>query len=109
MPRPRPATKQSQPSPDDTQAQADSRYAWGVCGFLLLAVGLIYGQTLGFGFLNYDDGGFVFANSHVRAGLTADGFCWAFTDGPYGEWYPLDPLSHMLDCQLFGLTPGGTI
>ncbi len=107
MLRPRPENTPPQPLPDDTHAQADSRYAWGVCGFLLFAVGLIYGQTLGYGFLNYDDNGFVFANSHVRAGLTADGFRWAFTDGPYGEWYPLDPLSHMLDCQLFGLEAWG--
>ena len=107
MLRPRPAKKEPQPSPDDPRAQANSRCAWGVCGFLLVAVGLIYGQTLGHGFLNYDDGGFVFANPHVRAGLTVDGLRWAFTDGPYGEWYPLDPLSHMLDCQLFGLDAWG--
>ena len=26
-----------------------------VCGLLLLAVGLVFGQTAGFGFVNYDD------------------------------------------------------
>ena len=29
------------------------------------------------------------------------------TDGPFGEWYPLTTLSHMLDCQLYGLNPAG--
>ena len=82
-------------------------WVWGVCGFLLLAVGLIYGQTLGHGLLDYDDSGFVFANPHVTAGLTGEGIRWAFTEGPFGEWYPLDPLSHMLDCQLFGLNAWG--
>ena len=42
-----------------------------------------------------------------RAGLTGEGVRWAFTDGPYGEWYPLAMLSHMLDCQLFGLNAWG--
>ena len=35
------------------------------------------------------------------------GIRWAFEQGPFGEWYPLAPLSHMLDCQLFGLAPWG--
>ena len=42
-----------------------------------------------------------------RPGLTLDGLRWAFTNGPVGEWYPLAMLSHMLDCQLFGLNAGG--
>ena len=95
------------PSNQSPRHQNDTRYAWGVCGFLLLAICLIYGQTLDHVLLEYDDSGFVFANPHVRAGLTAGGVRWALTDGPYGEWYPLAPLSHMLDCQLFGLNAWG--
>ena len=41
------------------------------------------------------------------AGLTAKSIAWAFTNGPMGEWYPLAMLSHMLDCQLFGLDAWG--
>ena len=41
----------------------------------------------------------------VRSGLTGQGIVWAFTDGLFGEWYPLAMLSHMLDCELFGLNP----
>ena len=26
---------------------------------------------------------------------------------PFGDWYPLTSLSHMLDCQLYGLNPAG--
>ncbi len=62
---------------------------WGVCGFLFAAVWFIYGPTLDHGFLEYDDRAFVFGNQHVTAGLTIGGVKWAFTDGPYGEWYPL--------------------
>jgi tetratricopeptide (TPR) repeat protein len=89
------------------QKRTETYYAWGVCGFLLLAVGLIYGQTLGHVLLKYDDNYFVWENSHVTPGLTGQGIWWAFSEGPYGEWYPLSPLSHMLDCQLFGLDAWG--
>ena len=38
---------------------------------LLVAIALVYGQTLGHGFLNFDDNGFVFNNPHVTPGLNA--------------------------------------
>ena len=50
---------------------------------------------------------FVYENPHVTPGLTLSGLWWALTDGPLGEWYPLTTLSHMLDCQLYGLNPAG--
>jgi hypothetical protein len=31
---------------------------------------------------------------------------WAFTSTHTGNWHPLTWLSHMLDCQFFGLKPG---
>ncbi len=42
----------------------------------------------------------------VQAGLTWDGFHWAFTSFHAANWHPLTWLSHMLDCELFGLNPG---
>ncbi len=82
-------------------------WIWGVCGFLLLAVGLVFGQRVRDEFLEYDDSVFVYENSHVTGGLTLSGLWWALTDGAYGEWCPLAGLSHMLDCQLYGLNPAG--
>ncbi len=79
----------------------------GVCAGLILAIVVIYGQTLSYPFLFYDDSGYVYANPHVTPGLTGAGIWWAFTDGPFGEWYPLVMLSHMLDCQVFGLNAWG--
>ena len=64
------------------------------------------GKRFGFGLLDYDDRLFVTACPQVRAGLTGGSIAWAFTNGPLGEWYPLAMMSHMLDCQLFGLAPG---
>ena len=74
----------------------------GVCGFLVLAVALVFGQTLRYGFVNYDDDFYVYDNPHVKHGFTAEGIAWAFSDTHGGHWHPLTSLSHMLDCQLYG-------
>jgi hypothetical protein len=50
-----------------------SLWVWAVCGFLLLAVGLVYGQTLGHDFTGYDDDGFITHNEHVIPGVTQSG------------------------------------
>lgn len=66
----------------------------------------VYGQVRGFDFIYYDDGGYVFENPPVRDGWTADGLRWAFTTQHSRHWHPLTWLSHMTDCELFGLAPG---
>lgn len=77
--------------------------SWAIVGCLLVAVAIVYGQTLAFGFLGYDDQFFITGCPPVKAGLTGHGVWWAFTNGPVGNWYPLAMLSHMLDCQVYGL------
>ncbi len=66
---------------------------------------LVFGQAVRFGFLNYDDNAYVYENPWVRGGLTFHGIIWAFNVVDYFYWQPLTWLSHMLDCQLFGLRP----
>ena len=78
---------------------------WICAGLLLLAV-LPYLQTFGYGFVNFDDGPYVAENPLVQQGLTWSSVAWAFTATSAGNWHPLTWLSHMLDCQLFGLRPG---
>lgn len=73
---------------------------------LLVAVLAVYSQVRTHDFLNYDDPEYVTDNAHVRDGLTLDGLVWAFTSGHASNWIPLTWLSHMLDCQLFGLDSG---
>ncbi len=74
---------------------------------LLIAATLtVFGQSVGFEFLNFDDP-LVVNNSHVRAGLTVEGAWWALTTGEAFNWHPVTWLSHMLDSELFGSDPAG--
>jgi len=74
----------------------------------LVAVTLVAFWSVGQSdFVNYDDPLIVVENDPVRAGITPESVRWAFTSSqPSGNWQPVTWLSHMLDCQLFGLDPG---
>jgi hypothetical protein len=78
-----------------------------VCVALVLSIAVVYGQTLGFGFVALDVPRYVTANDVVQQGLGAEGVVWAFTTGHDGNWFPLTWLSHMLDVELYGLWAGG--
>ena len=67
----------------------------------------LYWRVQGHGFLHYDDYQYVVDNPHVRHGLTRQGVLWALTSGYASNWHPLTWLSHMLDCELYGLNPQG--
>lgn len=58
-------------------------------------------------FIHFDDQAYVTENAQVQQGLTWAGIEWAFTHAVSSNWHPLTLLSHMLDCQLFGLRPWG--
>jgi tetratricopeptide (TPR) repeat protein len=77
-----------------------------ICAALIAITWAVFGQTLGHGFVNFDDPIYVSENDHVRAGLNWRGVVWAFTHIHSHNWHPLTTMSHMLDCQLFGLKPG---
>ena len=79
----------------------------GVCVFLAAITWLVFGQTLRYEFVNFDDGEYVFKNPQVVRGLTIEGIVWAFTHVHAANWHPLTWISHMLDCQFCGLSPGG--
>ena len=78
-----------------------------VCFLLVLLPLLIFWRATFNGFVDYDDGDYVTGNKQVQAGLTATGIKWAFTTGHASNWHPLTWISHMLDCQLFGMQTGG--
>ena len=89
--------------------RAEGRYrALAVCGLLLAAVAIVFGQTVGHGFINLDDNQCVYDNHVVQQGLTWETVKWAFTTHQLGNWAPLCWLSHALDCQIYGAgRPGG--
>src|ERR1043165_6825450 len=78
-----------------------------VCVFLAALIWIVFGQTLGHDFVNFDDKTYVYGNPIVTSGLTWAGIVWAFTHPHALNWHPLTTISHMLDCQLFGLNAGG--
>ena len=72
----------------------------------LLVVGtlLLYLPVVHHDFINgWDDDDYVTQNVHVDSGLKLDNIVWAFASFEQSNWHPLTWLSHMLDCQLFGL------
>jgi protein O-mannosyl-transferase len=94
--------KQASPTAASTGLKPD---LW-ICLLLLFASILVYSQVHTHDFINYDDPLYVSQNPHVRNGLTWAGTVWAFTGAHDANWIPLTWLSHMLDCQLFGLQAG---
>lgn len=72
-----------------------------------LAVLVVFARAGSFEFVLFDDPAYVQENPHVARGLTLEGIARVFTHGHGANWHPLTGLSHMLDCELFGLNPGG--
>jgi protein O-mannosyl-transferase len=75
----------------------------GICICLVALTWIVFGQTLRHDFINYDDPKYVYENTKITSGLSFSGVAWAFTHVHAMNWHPLTTISHMLDCQLFGL------
>ena len=67
----------------------------------------LYWPTTQCDFLQWDDDLFVTSNVHAQNGLTFESLKWAFLNPVAWNWHPITMLSHMVDCQLFGLKPWG--
>jgi len=78
-----------------------------VCLCLALITCSIYWQVQNFDFVRYDDDRYVTENRHVQMGVKAEEITWAFTSLYASNWHPVTWISHMLDCQLYGLNPRG--
>jgi len=86
-----------------------SRRPGALC--LSLVLGLVtlglYLPMLRNGFVDFDDQAYITDNPEVTGGLNRQGIVWAFHTFEQGNWHPLTWISHMLDCQLFGVNPAG--
>ena len=90
--------------------QASRFSRWWVVAICITLAGVtwsVFGQTLRYDFINYDDDLYIYENPNIVSGLTRPAILWAFTHAHAGNWHPLTSLSHMLDCQVYGLNAGG--
>src|SRR5664280_2936395 len=104
----RPKTK-SNPAPTRASAPVRARShfpVWLIAALLALVTIALYWPATRHDFV-YDDKLYVTMNVHVQNGLTMENVKWAFINPVASNWHPLTMLSHMLDCQLFGLKPWG--
>jgi Tfp pilus assembly protein PilF len=78
-----------------------------ICLAITTLIWIVFGQTLDHPFVQYDDQNYVYENSEITPGLTGHGLVTAFFGLQARNWHPLTTISHMLDCQFFGLNPAG--
>jgi len=76
-----------------------------ICAVLAVATFIVYGQVSQNEFINYDVTTYITGEPHINGGITLQSVIWAFTTPHACMWQPLTSISHMLDCQLFGLNP----
>ena len=67
---------------------------------------MVFTQTLRYDFVNYDDPSYVYQNTRITNGINFANVTWAFTHVHSENWHPLTTITHMLDCQLYGLNAG---
>jgi hypothetical protein len=80
---------------------------WALCLLLMVVVFAVYFPVLRHPFVIYDDVDYVSQNRQVQQGLTLETLRWALTSMQFSNWHPLTWMSHALDCEIFGLDPGG--
>lgn len=74
--------------------------------FIIGITFLVYGQVINHEFVHFDDPYYVSANEHINKGVSLEGITWAFSIDNIGYFHPLAYISHMIDCELFGLNSG---
>ena len=79
---------------------------WTALLLALATLGLYWPATH-YEFLDYDDPEYVTENAQVTGGLTAANMKAAFQKIVCSNWHPVTMMSHLLDCQLYGLNPWG--
>jgi len=82
-----------------------NRDVLAVAGLSILVL-LIYAQTSGFQYINFDDNYYVYENPVVRSGLSWETVKWSFSAFYAGNWHPLTWLSLAADVSIWGVEPG---
>ncbi|HTV42919.1 MAG TPA: tetratricopeptide repeat protein [Candidatus Sulfotelmatobacter sp.] len=74
---------------------------------LAAAVLAVYAPVAHYDFIALDDARYVKDNENINHGFSWSGVKWSFENIVAGNWHPVTMLSHMADCQIYGLSPGG--
>jgi protein O-mannosyl-transferase len=80
---------------------------WLVGLGLFLGTLVLYWPATVFSYVNFDDPWYVFTNPDVLKGLSWRGMLWTLTSVEPSNWHPLTLMSHMADCSMYGVFPGG--
>jgi tetratricopeptide (TPR) repeat protein len=91
--------------PESEDFRRRFRPSWLAAIGIFALTAVVFAPAIRCDFVNYDDDVYVYANANVNRGLTLSGIARAFTQPHARNWHPLTTLSHMLDCQFFGLNP----
>src|SRR5438132_13251160 len=87
-----------------------AKRVWCIAGICVALAGLVwavFGQTVSYRFVNFDDGAYVYRNPAVIGGITVSGIKWAFPHVVAANWHPLTMLWHIPDCFFYARAPGG--
>jgi tetratricopeptide (TPR) repeat protein len=79
------------------------------CGLglaLLVVTAFAYRHSGQCGFVNLDDDAYVEHAPMINQGVRSAALVWIATSIHSNNWHPLTSFSHLLDCSLFGVTPG---
>lgn len=95
------------PSGEKPRGILAGRHAnWLIVALLITMTAIAFIPVLTCDFVNYDDPTYVTRNERVQQGVSLANLKWALGYA-YGHWIPLDTISHMIDCHLFGLNASG--
>lgn len=86
---------------------SDLKKRFWICLLLGLGTAILYWPITSHGFIGFDDNEYIGDNWRIHGGLTWHAVGWAFRTGYASNWHPLTWISHMLDCQFYGLNPAG--
>jgi tetratricopeptide (TPR) repeat protein len=89
------------------EQRRDKFYVLLITAGIILSTLFVYWQVGGHQFTNFDDDKYIVSNEHLNKGLSGEGIRWAFTEYHAHNWHPVTWISHMVDCELFGLDPAG--
>ena len=93
-------------TPPSSPAGVSGALAVTICLSISVVTLLVYFQSMGHGFVFYDDDRYVYENAMLKTGVSIPGLSWAFGTFYYANWHPLTWVSYLLDYQLFGLNAG---